>query len=83
MVRVSSNLKKIHIKLIKIHGDNLECVWMKEFKILRISNNWNSFIFKILCFDKKNKNCEGKISECKTKKIYDWCASKEDNIDAT
>jgi len=44
--------------------------------------NWNFFIFKILCLDKKNKIVRVKENEWKDKRRYDWCASKEKNIDA-
>jgi len=60
---------------------------LKFWEILNSKNfkyfNWNSFIFKILCLDKKKLKLWGwKKNECKEKRIYGWCVSKEKNIDA-
>ena len=59
---------------------------LKFWEILNSKNfkyfYWNSFIFKILCLDKKIKIVSVKKNECKEKRTYDWCTSKEKNIDA-
>ena len=59
---------------------------LKFWKILNFKNlkyfNWNSFIFKILCLDKKIKIVRMKENEYKEKRRYTWCASKEKNTNA-
>jgi len=56
---------------------------MREFKILRISNTSIEILLflKFCIWIKKSKIVRAKENECKEKRRYDWCASKEKNID--